>query len=71
MTRKSRLLRAREAELKNRRETISSIQSDLEQAYACFNSETDPSLTEAHIYEISALRARYNHAFLDIKSNYQ
>ncbi len=67
MSEKRKLRRAREAELKKQRDAITAIRTDLESAYINFNSETDPALTEAYIYEISALRARYDHAFQDLK----
>ena len=41
---------------------ISSIQDRLEEAYAYFNRTTDPDATEACVYEINALRSRYNTA---------
>ena len=32
-------------------------------AYSCFNNTSDPELAEAYIYEINALRARYDTPF--------
>ncbi len=71
MSEKRKLRRAREAELKKQKDAISAIQRELECAYSNFNSETDPALTEAYIYEISALRARYDHAFQNLKHLFQ
>ena len=40
----------------------------LEQAYNEFDNVTDPLLMEACIYEINALRAKYNCAVHDLKN---
>ena len=40
----------------------------LEQAYNEFDNITDPLLMEACIYEINALRAKYNCAVHDLKN---
>lgn len=71
MPEKRRLRRAYETELKKQKDAIFSIRRELECAYYNFNSETDPALTEAYIYEISALRARYDHAFQSLKNLFQ
>lgn len=42
---------------------IGSIRERLDEAYACFNRTTDQDALEACVYEISALRSRYNTAF--------
>lgn len=41
---------------------LNSIRDSLSVAYARFNSTTDPDLVDAYIYEINALRSRYNTA---------
>ena len=41
---------------------------ELEQAYNEFDNITDPLLMEACIYEINALRAKYNCAVHDLKN---
>ena len=58
---KRREIKARRAELKRVSDEITSIRRDLSEAWDVFNSTTDPALTEACIYEINALRARYDH----------
>lgn len=70
MLKERKLRRQRETELKKLRDSIDSIQQELGQAYMNFNEETNPALTDAYIYEISALRARYDHAFRNIKNMY-
>ena len=44
------------------------VRRELEQAYNEFDNITDPLLMEACIYEINALRAKYNCAVHDLKS---
>lgn len=46
----------------------SACAAELEQAYNEFNNITDPLLMEACIYEINALRAKYNCAVHDLKN---
>ena len=46
----------------------SSGRRELEQAYNEFDNITDPLLMEACIYEINALRAKYNCAVHDLKN---
>lgn len=41
---------------------LNAIRDSLSTAYARFNSATDPDLVDAYIFEINALRARYNTA---------
>lgn len=41
---------------------LNAIRDSLSTAYARFNSTNDPDLLEASIFEINALRARYNMA---------
>ena len=47
---------------------LQGIQRELDSAYSNFNLTTDDSLQSAYIYEISALRARYNYAVCSIKN---
>ena len=44
------------------------VRRELEQAYNEFDNITDPLLMEACIYEINALRAKYNCAVHDLKN---
>lgn len=46
---------------------IADIRSSLEGAYSSFNTISDPLLMEACIFEINALRARYDHALKSAK----
>ena len=55
-------LKARKAELSRYASEIGSIRGCLDEAYTQFNSTTDPDALDACIFEISALRSRYNTA---------
>ena len=33
----------------------------INQAYACFNQESDPDLIESYVFEINALQSRYSY----------
>lgn len=33
----------------------------IDQAYACFNQESDPDLIESYVFEIKALQSRYSY----------
>lgn len=44
------------------------LRLSLEEAYAAFNSTSDPEILEACILEISALHSRYGAALKNIKS---
>lgn len=55
-------LKAKKAEYKKRVDEMNSIRSDLICAYSAFDNVTDPSMTDACIFEISALKSRYNYA---------
>ena len=68
MSRKSRFLRAKRAELYRSQNEINEIRSSLLDAYTSFNSTSDPDLLEAYIYEINALRARYDYALRRAKT---
>jgi len=70
MFQKIREKRRRSADLQKLRGEFSLIRTALEQAYENFDYETDPALIDAHIYEISALRARYNHACQELKQHF-
>lgn len=55
-------------ELERAREDLAEIREALTEAYQSFNSSADPALTEAYIFEINALRGRYDHAFKLLKT---
>ena len=48
---------------------IIGLQSSLDQAYTQFNSTADKDALDACIFEISALRSRYNTALKHYKRN--
>lgn len=52
--------RAHRAEVQRVRTEMLGVRRALEQAYNEFDNVTDPLLMEACIYEINALRAKYN-----------
>ncbi len=70
MTKKKRESLAKRRDLKIAATEIGSIRSCLDEAYAHFNSTTDPDTLEACIYEISALRSRYNTALKHYRDRY-
>ncbi len=65
---KDKLRRSRE--LSAYEEEIRSIRNSLDEAYAHFNTTTDPDALDACIFEISALRARYNTALKHYRERY-
>lgn len=62
--------RVRKAELEAAASEISSLQSSLDEAYIHFNNVTDPDALDACIFEISALRSRYNTALKQYRQRY-
>lgn len=42
-------------------EGLERTQVQLNQAFACFNQESDPDLIESYVFEINALRSRYSY----------
>lgn len=60
--------RAHRAEVQRVRTEMLGVRRALEQAYNEFDNVTDPLLMEACIYEINALRAKYNCAVHDLKN---
>ncbi|MGE4353027.1 MAG: DUF2508 family protein [Oscillospiraceae bacterium] len=65
---KRREIKARKAELARVDKEIKEIRHSLNDAWQVFNSTTDPALTEACIFEINALRARYDHILKGARS---
>lgn len=55
--------KAKRAELDRCLTELGGIRESLGEAYAQFNSTSDPDALDACIFEISALRSRYNTAF--------
>lgn len=68
MFKKRRELKQRQAELSRLDSELREIRYSLGDAWQIFNSTTDPELTEACIYEINALRARYDHSIKGARS---
>lgn len=56
------------AEYKRRIGELNSIRSQLHSAYSAFDNVTDPDMMDACIFEISALKSRYNYAVSCIKN---
>lgn len=58
-----KLSRAKRREMENAAIEIGRLKDSLDEAYIHFNSTSDPDTIDACIYEISALRSRYNTAY--------
>ncbi len=63
MKESKRQLKAVQKERDLAAQEISSLRDRLEESYSFFNRTTDPDALEACVYEINALRSRYNTAF--------
>ncbi len=59
--------RRRNAEIQRAVNELLGIRRELRQAENCFNHMTDPNQMEACIYEMNALKARYNCAVIEMK----
>ena len=57
----------RNAEIQRATNELLGIRRELRQAENCFNHMTDPNQMEACIYEMNALKARYNCAVIEMK----
>lgn len=68
MNSEKKMRRAHRNELLRARGRLDEIRDALDKAYLCFNDSADPELTDACIYEINALRTRYDHVLRHIKS---
>ena len=55
-------------EYRRRVAELREIRSKLGRAYSAFDNVTDPNIMDACIFEISALRSRYNYAVMSIKN---
>lgn len=42
-------------------EGLNKTRALIDQAYACFNRESDPDLIESYVFEINALQSRYSY----------
>ena len=70
MAKKKRVGKARKKELARAVDEIGSIRSSLSNAYSNFNNVTDPDAMDACIFEISALRSRYNTALKHYRNQF-
>ena len=68
MKTEKKLRRLQKTEMLHAQTRLAEIRTALDAAYSCFDMSADPELTDACIYEISALRSRYNSAIRQIKS---
>ncbi len=62
--------RKRRSELRQAKAELEEMRVELGEAYASFNSISEPELLDACIYQISALRSRYDTALRRMKRNY-
>ena len=67
MSREKKLRKRRIAELKKAAEEVRGIRVELAQANNAFDHMIDPNRMDACIYEINALRARYNCAVRELR----
>ena len=68
LSKNRREAKAHKAEVKKAVEELDSIRNQLGEVYVKFNNMTDPSALDACIYEMSALKAKYNYAVRNLKS---
>ena len=57
----------KKAEYRRRIDELNAIRSKLQCAYSAFDNGTDPTIMDACIFEISALKSRYNYAVKGIR----
>ncbi len=70
MPKNKRTEKARRVELSHFAGEIGTIRSSLDEAYTNFNITTDKDSLDACIFEISALRSRYNTALKHYRDSY-
>ncbi|HBR09044.1 MAG TPA: hypothetical protein DD735_09160 [Clostridiales bacterium] len=70
MSKKSKQAKMQKDEYQKAVEELGSIRCSLDDAYTRFDSITDPYIMDACIFEISALKSRYDCAVRNIKSLY-
>lgn len=66
MTRKEK--KRLKAEYNRRLNEVNDIRLQLRRAYAAFDNTTDCDMMDACIYEINALKSRYNSAVVNVKN---
>lgn len=62
--------RKRAYELEHTAQEISELRANLSEAYSHFNHTTEPGAVDACVFEINALRARYNTALKHYRDRY-
>ncbi len=67
MTRKQKERKRRNAEIQRATEELLGIRRELRQSENLFNHMTDPNKMDACIFEMNALKARYNCAVIEVK----
>ncbi len=67
MAGKRRAQKRRNAEMRRAIDELMGIRRELRQAENSFNHMTDPNKMEACIYEMNALKAKYNCAVIEMK----
>ena len=65
---KSKYIKQRKLEFKKSAGEVLGIRASLYEAYRKFDTITEPELVDACIYEINALRSRYDYAVRRAKS---
>ncbi|MEG1242789.1 MAG: hypothetical protein RSD32_07505 [Oscillospiraceae bacterium] len=70
MSKDKKIKQARQAECSHFTAELSGIQSSLDEAYIQFNNTVDPDALDACIFEISALRSRYNTTLKHFREKY-
>lgn len=70
MPKNKRNEKERRAELSHYAGEIGEIRGSLDEAYTHFNNTTDPDTLDACIFEISALRSRYNTVLKHYRNRY-
>lgn len=68
MSKRSKQLKIMKAEYQKALEELNSVRVSLGDAYARFDNITDPYIMDACIFEISALKSRYDCAVRNVKS---
>ncbi len=70
LSKRSRQAKALRADIKKAVEEIDSVRTQLGETYNRFNNLTDPAQLDTCIFEISALKSKYNCAVRNLKSFY-
>lgn len=68
MSKAKKELKRRQAEYNQRINELNDIRSRLQCAYSAFDNITDKDMLDACIFEISALKSRYNCAVINIRN---